>query len=173
MDQLALGETACEVEGASYVRDGELLCAEHVGLHLQVGKSEKPSADALSEQLTHSQSIHCCQGSRRPICLALIHHVLSLGQSHLQFPKLPCASYCQGSSVDIPNAFLEGGGTELSQHTIQSSITVGIPTVYLATAATVMLLVAVVRLLLFSSMVYLLVLACERNNRANDPLDGT
>ena len=141
-----------------------LLCAEHVGLRLQVRKSEKPSADALSEQLTLANYtwLPGLQATDLPGI-----------NSSIKLTKFQKYTYCFGSSVGILNAFFEGCGTELSQHTIQSSITVGIPTVYLATAATVMLLVAVVRLLLFSSMVYLLVLACERNNRANDLLDGT
>ena len=68
--------------------------------------------------------------------------------------------------------FFEGGGAELFQHTIQSSFVVGIPTVYLANAATVMILAAVVRVAsILRWFPYLLVFACERNNHTNDFLD--
>ena len=91
----------------------------------------------------------------------------------LAIPKIQCRCFLLlGSSVGILNAFFEGGVTELFQHTIQSSIIVGIPTVYLATAAAVMLLVAVLRVAsLLRWFLYLLVLACERYNRENDFLD--
>ena len=141
MDQLALGETSYEVEGASYVRDGELLCVEHLGLRLQVGKSEKPSADALPGQLTHSQTNTWLPGLQATDLPGI--------NSSIKLTKFQKYTYCFGSSVGILNAFFEGCGTELSQHTIQSSITVGIQTVYLATAATVRLLVAVVRIASF------------------------